>query len=269
MPSDERWAARRWSWWVCHEGVVCLSARELCQAAQPSESIRIWLSKRLHVHLSAPDMCTLPFPQIRSDSASRFQIVTSITTKCSIWEHEPAFCGNLISPSLTWEEINLHCSTNDAWYNHIHARAHVSPHWCKNEAPPVVSSVFARQVCWYHTRWAALSPSGDALQLLRSSGLGRCFVPLTCGSFVNWKGATTTRCSCTAEPSCGSELVFLGFAPWVPAAKQSQDKDSLCRLTPAEGGVLKSGEAGGRVSCAGRRLSCFFTSSHTLKEEHM
>lgn len=40
MPElDERWTVSGWNRWVCHEGVVCLSASELCQDLQPLEPV--------------------------------------------------------------------------------------------------------------------------------------------------------------------------------------------------------------------------------------
>ena len=76
-------------------------------------------------------------------------------------------------------------------------------------------------------------------------------------------------------PSCGSELVFLDLYPESPAAKQSRERErraSLCRLTPAEGGVLKSGGGCECVSvcgsCAGWSLGCFL-GSHTLRRDHL
>lgn len=76
-------------------------------------------------------------------------------------------------------------------------------------------------------------------------------------------------------PSCGSELVFLDLYPESPAANQSRKRErraSLCRLTPAEGGVLKSGGGCECVSvcgsCAGWSLGCFL-GSHTLRRDHL
>lgn len=40
MPElDERWTVSGWNRWVCHEGVVCLSANELCQDLLPLEPV--------------------------------------------------------------------------------------------------------------------------------------------------------------------------------------------------------------------------------------